>query len=242
MKRLLILCTLFAGVVTANAQKVVDNFTVGPYVVDYLGDGEVKYRLRDKIDLYEFFELRKDTTIVAASAPVADVPVKHAIQVSGYVGSGPVNPKEIGASGVWKQNVARNLYFNGGISIAFGHDNTEKRGKRNMFEFGFPLQIEWTKLSYQKPSLFGIFGITPTAYATMSCSNWDGAPVQDYQKKSGFLIAPALEFGGNIPVGRILMRIGVYGQYKINCTTGEYDIYKQSAGRVFLGAKIGVVL
>ena len=61
-------------------------------------------------------------------------------------------------------------------------------------------------------------------------------------KKSGFLIAPSLEFGGNIPVSGTIMRIGVYGIYKINCTTNNYDVYKQSAGRCFLGAKIGVVL
>lgn len=241
MKKIFTLCALIAGIVSANAQTIIDNFTVGPYVVDYNGQGDVKYRLRDNIDLYEFFELQKDTTIVAA---VIETPIKHAIQISGYVGANRNASREIGLSGVWKQNVGTNLYFNGGLSLAIGHTNYSQVQKRNMFEVGIPLQIEWGKLNHQKASLYGTFGITPTVYATMDAKTWNGKEFVDADKdlkKSGFLIAPSLDFGGNIPVGNIIMRIGVYATYKINCTAGEYDIYKNSA-RFFLGAKIGVVL
>ena len=61
MKKLLILCALIAGILSGEAQTVIDNFTVGPYIVDYIGQGDVKYRLRDNIDLYEYFELKRDT-------------------------------------------------------------------------------------------------------------------------------------------------------------------------------------
>ena len=64
MKHFFFLCAVIAGVITGNAQTVVDNFNVGPYIVDYNGRGDVKYRLRDNIDLYEFFELKMDTTII----------------------------------------------------------------------------------------------------------------------------------------------------------------------------------
>lgn len=242
MKKKLILCACIFGIVSANAQTVIDNFTVGPYVVDYNGQGDVKYRLRDDINLYEFFELQKDTTIVAA---VVETPIKHAIQISGYIGANRYASKEIGVSGVWKQNVGTNLYFNGGLSLAIGHSNFSQVQKRNMFEVGIPLQIELGKLNHQKASLYGTFGITPTVYTTMDAKTWDGTQYVDIDKdmkQSGFLIAPSLEFGGNIPVGNTIMRIGVYGTYKINCTTGTYDVYKQSAGRCCLGAKIGVVL
>lgn len=244
MKKFLILCAFLVGIVSANAQTVIDNFTVGPYVVDYNGQGDVKYRLRDNINLYEFFELQKDTTIVAA---VVETPIKHAIQISGYLGANRFASKEIGISGVWKQNIGTNLYFNGGLSLAIGHSKFSQVQRRNMFEVGIPLQIELGKLNHQKASLYGTFGITPTIYSTMSAKEWD-ANTENYVdmskdfKKSGFLIAPSLEFGGNIPVGPTIMRIGVYGTYKINCTTSDFDVYKNCAGRCFLGAKIGFVL
>lgn len=242
MKKFLILCALIAGMVSAKAQTVIDNFTVGPYVVDYNGQGDVKYRLRDNINLYEFFELQKDTTIVA---DVMETPIKHAIQVSGCVGANRYASKEIGISGVWKQNIATNLYFNGGLSLAIGHSNYSQFQQRNMFEVGIPLQIELGKLNYQKAGLYGTFGIAPTIYSTMSAKIWDVDKYVDADKdlkKSGFLISPSLEFGGNIPVGTTIMRIGVYGTYKINCTTSDYNVYKNCAGCGFLGAKIGIVL
>ena len=242
MRKLFTLFAIIVGILSANAQTVIDNFTVGPYVVDYNGQGDVKYRFRDNINLYEFFELQKDTTIVAA---VVETPIKHAIQISGYLGANRYASKEIGISAVWKQNIGTNLYFNGGLSIALGHSNFMKVEQRNMFEVGLPLQIELGKLNHQKAGLYGTFGIAPTVYSTMSAKKWDADKyigVDKNREKSGFLIAPSLGFGGNIPVGSTIIRIGVYGAYKINCTTSDYDVYKECAGRCFLGAKIGFVL
>lgn len=242
MKRFLFICALIAGFITVKSQNVIDNFTIGPYIVDYKGDGNVKYRLRDNINLYEYFDLSRDTTIVAAEV---EIPVDHALQVSGYVGANRFSAKEIGISGVWKQGIASDTYFNGGLSLAIGHSDINQQSKYNMLEVGIPLQIEVGRLNHQKASLFGLFGITPTMYSTMDAKVWNGKDfvgAEKDMKKSGFLIAPSLEFGGNIPVGNNIMRIGVYGTYKINCTTDGYDVYKYSAGRCFLGAKIGFVL
>lgn len=253
MKKILTLCLMLGGILTGSAQTVIDNFKVGPYIVDYTyvsgsnSQGDVKYRLRDDINLYEFFELKMDTTIIALTK---EVPVNHAIEIAGNVGANRYSSKEIGLEGIWKQLISKNLYFNGGLLFNFGHTNYGKDAlTRNMLEIGLPLQIEFGKLNHQYASLYGSFGITPTFYSTMKAEGGpiptkqvDGQSIEIDVKKSGFLIAPSLEFGGNIPVGSTIMRIGVYAKYKINCTTGDFDVYTNGgAGRMFLGAKIGFV-
>lgn len=240
MKHFLLLCAMVACSLTAVAQTVTDSFVIGPYLVDYLGDGETRYRLRDNINLYEFFDLRKDTTVISMAQ---EIPVEHAIQLSLRFGANRSASKDLALEGVWKQNIAKNLYFNGGLSLAIDHTDFGKTGmRRNMFEVGIPLQIELGNLNRQYASLYGLFGIAPTFYSTMNASSWNGDKRVDDIKKSGFLIAPSLEFGGNIPVGGTVLRLGIHGIYKINCTTGDYDVYGCCAGRAFLGAKIGVVL
>lgn len=240
MKKLILTVSLFAGALMCEAQTVIDNFNIGPYEVDYMGQGDVKYRLRDNIDLYDYFELERDTVIMARESAE---PVRHAIQLSGRVGANRYASKDIGIEGVWKQSVAPALYFNGGVSVSMGlTDFGEKGVRRTMFEAGVPLQLEWSRLQRRKSSLYGIVGVAPCYYTTLSASNWGGGARYDEVKKSGLLVAPSLEFGGNIPVGGSLLRIGVYGMYKINCTPSDLDVYKMAAGRMFLGAKIGVVL
>lgn len=239
MKKILTLCIMLVGVITCSAQIVIDNFNVGPYIVDYSGQGDVNYHLRDNINLYEFFELKKDTTIISLEK---EIPVTHAIEISGNVGANRFASKEIGLEGVWKQNICNNLYFNGGLLVNFGITNYSKTCKRDMMEIGIPLQIEVGKLNHQYGSLYGSFGITPTYYSTLKAEN-QNVPKDVDIKKSGFLVAPSLEFGGNIPVGESILRIGVYAKYKINCTRGDFDVYtKGGAGRMFLGAKIGFIL
>lgn len=248
MKKLLILCALFAGFASAYAQKVIDNFTVGPYVVDYLGEGDVNYRLRDNIDLYEFFELKKDTVKICEVVAVKEVetPIKHAVEITALLGTNRNNAAgEAGFGGVWKQNVAKNLYFNAGLSFTFPYAKYTEKSKRNMFEVGIPLQIEWGKLNHQKGTLYGLFELTPAVYTTLSAKVWENNRYVDADKKykkSGFLITPGLELGGNIPVGNVIMRIGVYGRYKLNCTKGDYDVYGNGAGCFFYGGRISVII
>lgn len=239
---------MLAAMLAGHAQTEIDRFNVGPYIVEYNGPGDVRYRIRDNVNLYEFYDLKRDTTVIALAT---EVPLKKAIGIDGYVGANRFASKEIGLQGVWKQLVANNLYFNGGLSIEFGLTDYGKNAlKRSMFELGIPIQIEYGKLNRQYASLYGSFGIAPTFYSTINAEGGqiptkevDGKQVEIDVKKAGFLIAPSLEFGGNIPVGSIIMRIGVYARYKINCTPGDFDVYtKGGAGRMFLGAKIGIVL
>lgn len=240
MKKTLISFASAMCLFTCGAQNVIDNFTVGPYIVDYIGQGDIKYRLQDNIDLYEYFELSKDTVVVM---PEISTPVDHAIQISGNIGSTRFSPKEIGIECVWKQSISQTAYFNGGLSLGFAFSNFGEIGnKRNVFELGIPLQLELGKLDHQKSSCYGIFGLTPKIYSTMKSEDWCCMKYSDGIKKSGFLIAPSVEFGGNLPVGNSILRIGVYATYKINCTTSELDVYKNNAGRMYLGAKIGIVI
>ena len=230
-----------------RAQIVLDHFNVGPYMVDYIGPGDVKFRLMDGIDLYEFFELRRDTVIDAEriANQVAETPqdLRHAIQISGKVGANRFASKEIGLEVIWKQNIGTNLYFNGGLSPVIGHSNFSLYFKRNMLEIGVPLQIEFGRPNTVKSSLYGTIGITPAYYSTINTKYWKKNEWKGGDNKaSGFLISPVLEFGGYIPLGPAIMRIGVYGTYKINCTPGDYDVYSHEAGRCFLGAKLGIVL
>lgn len=240
MKKFSLLCAMLIGFLACGAQTVTDQFIIGPYVVDYNGQGDVKYRLMDNVNLYEFFELKQDTTIVAV---VDEEPIRNAVQLSGKVGANRYSSKEFGLEGVWKHRIGKNLYFNGGVSFVIGHSNCPQYYKRTMLEIGLPLQLEVGKLNHQNASLYGLFGVTPTFYSTMSTKIWGNNDWLDGdQKKSGLLVAPSVEFGGNIPLGSTIVRLGVYGTYKINCTTKDFDAYKTEAGRCFLGAKIGIVL
>lgn len=248
MKKLLALCVMMAGVFTCSAQTVIDRFELGPYIVEYYGQDDVRYRLQDNVNLYEFFDLKMDTTIISKTKEV-EVPLDHAIAIAGNIGANRKIAKEIGVEGVWKQLVGKNLYFNGGLSLNFGITHYGKNSGRSMVEIGIPLQIELGKLNHQNGSLYGSFGLTPAFYSTMTADGFyktkvvDGKTVLIDPKKSGFLLTPSLEFGGNIPVGPTILRIGVYAKYKINCTPGDFDVYtKGGAGRMFLGAKIGFVL
>ncbi len=248
MKKVLLFAVILFSTVSGMAQNV-DNFQVGPYTVDYYENGEVKYRLRDNINLYEYFGLSKDTIIHVEKETSI---LKHAVQISGFVESSHSrSPKGIGIEGVWKQLIGKSTYFNAGLSLNMAmnvfYSGTEL--KRNMFEVGVPLQIEWGKLSHQSASLYGSVGIMPTMYTTLKaekCEMGQGGEYEavDGDKKSGFLITPIFEFGCNVPLGKTIMRIGVTGKYKINCGSKEdgYDIYHSEAGRAFLGAKIGFVL
>lgn len=235
MRKLFLLFATIVASITCVAQTPVDNFIVGPYVVDYLGQGDVKYRLRDNIDLYKYFGLKKDTTIVTKNVETVSVPVKSAIQVSAVLGANLYTTKEFGVEGVWKQNVSKDLYLNGGLSFLF--DYTAQNGdaaKRTMFELGVPLQVEWSNLNRQKATFFGLFGLTPAFYSTVKADSG--------VKKSGMLVSPMLEVGGNIPTGDLIVRISVYGKYKINCSTSDFDVYKEDVGQAFIGGKISVVI
>lgn len=227
--------------------QVVENFEVGPYEVDYKGDGDYKFRLRKGVDLYEYFGLKKDTTIVVAEKTAT--PIKHAIQVNAflsiprYLDNGTSNVW--GIDGSWKQKIGNKLYYNAGLSLglsfgkygdAYKHykDYDPKEGKftETMFELGIPLSIEWTNLNDKKAALYGGIGLVPTIYF--------GAKDAAGDSKSGFLIAPRIDVGGYLPIKKIPVRLGFFAQYNINCASGE-NLFKERIGRFFIGANVGLL-
>lgn len=226
MKKIFTFCALIAGIVSANAQTVIDNFTVGPYEVDYNGQGDFKYRLRDNINLYEFFELQRDTVIV--SNHVTEAFVKSAFQVNITGSAGLGTSKDFGIQGQYKFGFCQSWFFNAGISLDITNHRKDTNGKFDMFEVGILLEIEYGKMTYGKSSLYALAGITPAYYTTLSASNDN--------KKSAIYIAPHAEVGGTIPVGDKFLRIGVFGAYKICDNT-----YRIEIGRAFIGGKIGFI-
>lgn len=230
----------------AKAQDVVDDFNVGPYEVYYKGQGDVNYRLKKGVDLYEYFRLKRDTIIYVNETQ--NSPIKDAFQLNvsmsipRYVANGTSNVW--GVDGGWKHRIGQCIYFNTGLSIAmaFGkygeayknYENWENGSySETMFEIGVPLSLELCRLDRKKASMYGSIGVVPTFYS--------GAKDLGGESKSGMFIAPKLELGGYLPVGKRLIRLGGFAQYDINCSGGDYDIFKERIGRLFVGANIGLV-
>ena len=169
----------------------------------------------------------------------------HAFQISAFAGANSQTSKDFGVEGVWKKNIHPDLFINCGLSL--GLDYTNKINKytntRNMFEVGVPVQLEWSRLSFGKSSFYGVVGFSPLFFTTLSAKTWsssEGMIVKDL-KKSGCLISPTIEAGGNIPFKNTLIRIGVFYKSKLNCTPDGYNVYRHAGGLNFIGLKAGVI-
>lgn len=235
MKKIAVLCVMLAGVLACGAQTVIDHFNVGPYVVDYLGEGEVNYRLMDNVDLYEFYELKRDTTKIIDTELfleriVIGNSVESAFQVSVSYAAGMGTAKQYGVEGLWKRHFTELWAFNVGLGLNMTNRKVETIQKNyTTFEAGVPLQIEYGKLVDIQSTLYGVVGLTPTYYSATRAA-YDN-------KKSGFFVAPYAEFGGNVKVARGQhIRIGAFATYKI-----ANDYYKDNIGRAFIGGKIGLI-
>lgn len=257
IKKILLLSLCAVAALTALAQtSEPDSFEVGPYNVDYYGVGDFNYQLKKGIDLYDFFRLKKDTVVNVVESTTE--PVKNAFQIGvfmalpRYVVLGASNV--FGLEGAWKMRLSQQVYFNAGLSFGARmgkfHRHTydvnkstmvyDNEFKETVMEIGVPISIEFTKLDRKKASLFGSIGVVPTFYTGAQGENGDDYNTEDNDSKSGFYVAPRLEIGGYIPVGGRLIRIGGFYQNNLNCTPGDYDVYKNRIGRGHVGAKIGL--
>lgn len=241
MKKTILMIACLTLSAAAFAQGV-DNFEVGPYEVDYKGIGDYKFRLRKDVDLYEYFGLQKDTTIQVAVAKPS--PLKSGIQVDVYLETCLSNKSRhsnvYGISGSWKQSVSDGIYINGGFSFGIAMATIDIQ-KYNLMEAGVPLSVELGKISKDKASIYGGIGIVPTYYSTMSAKYEPEIKGAEPEKYSGLYIAPQLDFGGYIPFGEQLVRIGFFWKYKINCSTKDFNLYYHLMGRTFFGANVGLV-
>ena len=240
----LILCGLLTTTM-AKSQEVIDNFQVGPYEVDYMGKGDVNFRLKKNINLYEYFKLQKDT-IIAESKKVQ--PIKKGFEVGVTYSMPRFGVKgafnSFGVYGSAKSKVTNNIYLNygGKIAISYGHYNEEVNNLKDvLFEVGVPLSVEFANLNKDTSSFFFFFFFTTAYYTTLSVKeNKDGKDA-DADKKSGLYVAPKVELGGYIPVNNHFLKLGLFGEYRINCTKAEDNIFKQRIGRAFVVANIGYV-
>lgn len=251
MKKIIVFAILLVMSFAGYAQNV-DNFIVGPYEVDYKGEGDFKYRLRKGIDLFEFFGLNKDTTVIQEIEEISLNPVKNGFQLSAFMSVPRFTIKGssniFGVSGNWKHQLGEITYFNAGLSFGFAFgkydyyvDNKHCRRKDSMMEIGVPLSVEFTKLDKNKASLYAGVGAVPVFYNTLKAEDMfrDGK-MHDGEKNSGFAIAPRIDFGAYVPVEGNIFSVGVFADYRINCS-GEPDIYKNRISRVFVGANIGII-
>ncbi|MBR0494261.1 MAG: hypothetical protein IJJ83_10955 [Muribaculaceae bacterium] len=258
IKKTLVLVLCVVAAFAANAQSSEpDSFEVGPYNVDYYGPGEFNYQLKKNIDLFKYFKLKKDTVINVVE-PTTE-PVKSAFQIGifmavpRYVVLGASNV--FGLEGSWKLGLSEQVYFNAGLSfgVRMGkfHRHTYDVNKNSMIydnefketvmEIGVPISIEFTKLDRKKASLFGSIGVVPTFFTGAQGEMGKDYNTEDNDSKSGFYVAPRIEVGGYIPMGGKLVRIGGFYQNNLNCTPGDYDVYKMRIGRGHVGAKAALV-
>ena len=243
MKKLLLVTAMLLSIGYAKAQDVVDDFNVGPYEVYYKGKGDVNFRLKKGVDLYEYFGLKKDTIIQVSEAKPE--PLKHGVELSFFGETAMYRCARYsmvyGLEGAWKQRIANKTYFNGGLSFGYA-STTITNLKEDVMEIGVPLSVELANLNSKKATLYGSIGLSPTYYTTMSAKYINALEgTADPQKYSGLYIAPRIELGGYIPVGKQIIKVGVNWRYKINCSTKDYDLYYQIVGRTFIGANIGII-
>ncbi len=231
----------FVGV----AQEV-DNFDVGPYEVDYYGVGDFKFRLRPGIDLYKYYGLKKDTAIAPVHVPQL---LDQAVQVGLFYMVPPFAIKGstnvYGVEGKWKKSLAESFYFNAGLSLAFSvgkYNASFNELDERMFHVGVPISVEYSKLSRQNATVYVGVGIVPTVYAASKAKIYVNKAECDADKKSGFLVAPRVDFGGYIPLEGRILSIGVTGQFNANCSNSDGNIFKERIGRVFIGAHVGLIL
>ena len=265
---LLLFAMAFAAGFSQNSDP--DYFEVGPYEVDYYGVGDYHAQLKKGIDLYKYFNLKKDTVINVTKA--ATEPVKHAFQLSAfmslprYVVNGASNVW--GLEGVWKMRLSDQMYFNVGLmgSVRMGeyhkHSYMPNAADKNLslvrydndfketiIEAGVPVSIEFSKVDRKKASLYLGIGVVPTFYTGAKGEHGDEIVaydengsfyMTDVKTQSGIYVAPRLEIGGYVPVGGKLVRIGGFYQNNLDCS-GDFEVYKNRVGRSHLGASIGLV-
>lgn len=239
MKKLFLIATILMSMGIVNAQDVVDEFNVGPYEVQYNGLGDVNYRLKKGVNLYDYFGLKKDTII---NEPKSE-PLKHGFQLS-FFGETSMSRSNhslvFGLEGVWKQKIAKNTYFNGGVSLGYAITTLSNINK-DVIETGIPLSIEWTNINTTKAALYGAIKVTPTYFTTIPQKTVDIPDGETPKRFQGLNVSPGIDLGGYLPMGKQIVKIGVTFRYKIDCTTKDSEIYQGGLGRAFVGANIGII-
>lgn len=245
MKKIMFVAVLFLTAVLANAQ--VDHFEVGPYEVEYQKDGDYKYRLQKDVDLYKFFDLKKDTTIIVEQAKPE--PISHAWQIGaelmGRLWGFVREATQASVFAQYKLKIGTDFYFNGGLSLGYQANRCISSGMQidaDILEVGIPLSIEYARLKKKSSSLFILAGIIPTYSTTLSQKLHGG---NDLGKSHGIRIDPRVEFGTYVPVSNVMVRVGLFIQKGISLSDSNPDgialDYKSRTSRVTVGGNASIV-
>ena len=218
MKKIIFSLMLVVMTTAAFAQSP-DKIKVGPYEIHYYGKQDYDYMLMEDINLFEFYDLQKDTTIVIEEKTD---PMKHGMQVGlgMRLPFGSPRTPVLGVEGVWKQGLGKNFYLNAGLDLNYV-PAVEARGYKAGVEIGIPVSIEYTNLDRQKAALYVGVGAIPAYYT--SAGKFD--------------VAPRVDFGGYLPLFDQLFRIGVFGQFN---TTPEVRNQFTKRG-LSVGGTLGIV-
>lgn len=243
-KFLSLILLLLINFSVAKSQILQDSFTVGPYDVDYLGDGKVVYRLQRGVDLFEYYHLKKDTIASIPETPA--ITSKNRVQVSLFetacISRCPRFSMTYGIEGIWKYALNDNFFLNSGLSFGCNSVTTTNL-KQEVGEFGIPISIEWCQDNQKKAAFYSSIGVTPGYYLTMSAKNTNTQSPVNAEKYNGIIVVPRVDIGSYIKVGsNKFIRAGITCSYKINCSTKDYDVYNKINGNLFLGINAGIVL
>ncbi|MBR6981765.1 MAG: hypothetical protein IKH88_18305 [Prevotella sp.] len=263
MKKILSMLLLLTVALDGMAQEVKE-FKVGPYDVRFIDETEYNFQPRKDISreeileiLYDDFKIKKDTVVKwkEETEPLKTAWMLNAsFSMPRFVANGTSNV--FGVDGAWKKAIGETTWLNIGLSLALSTGKyvapwKNKPGweedatyNESIFEVGVPVSVEWTRLDRKKAALYFGVGIVPTFY-----SGAKGKEVEDENKKvtytdesrSGLFVAPRLDFGGYIPAGKQLVRVGLFGQYDINFSTEGGDIFADRIGHFFVGGNVGFV-
>lgn len=243
MRKVLLIVAMLMSIFIINAQNAEDQFEVGPYEVEYNGVGDYNVRMKKGVDLYEYFGLKRDTIIQVPEQKPEPFKYGFLFSLSGETGTYRCTrfSMSCGLTGMWKQKVANMTYINCGLSLSYAAANMDNL-KEDIIEFGIPLSIEWSNLNFSKASMYGGVGISLFGFSTMSAKYIVATDGTMPNKYNGLLVAPQIDFGAYIPVGKKIIKLGLTWRYKINCSTQGYDLYRQIVGRSFIGANLGIIL
>lgn len=245
MKKILFVAVLFLTAVSAKAQ--VDHFEVGPYEVEYQKDGDFKYRLQKDVDLYKFFDLKKDTIIVVEQAKPEAISQGWQIgaELMGRLWGFAREATQASVFVQYKLRIGTEIYFNGGVSLGYQANRCISSGMQidaNILEVGIPLSIEYADLKQKSSTLFIQAGIIPTYSTTLSQKLHGG---KDLGKSHGIRIDPRLEFGTYVPVSNVMCRVGLFIQKGISLSDSNPDgialDYKSRTSRVTVGGNVSFV-
>lgn len=245
MKKIsLSIIALLAASFAAFSQDTVTfkKFDIGPFEVV---DEDYSYRLRDGVDIPEYFGLKKPFE-------------KNTFQVGLFFSlPGARAVSTYGIDFTWKRKLRDKWFLNVGASAAVPsaragvYDNgVIKDGISShtvSLYLGVPVSAEYMCGTNSLLSCYFSLGLTPGGYfngafkADVQFADGDPMPQDDY-RRPGFFLAPRADAGVYIPIGGHYVRAGIHFEYKIDLTDSNVeDRFRYGIGRFLPAIDLGFV-